>query len=506
MFDLPYDIIEEIFGYLSKSELIPLLSTPVLRHLVVEKYYSDVFLEDVAFLDFLVENLIFPKRISFGNDFLPAILKNLSILDGCKTIEIHGIVKIRLLKVKDENLVPFLTSIGDLSHLNDIQEVEFTDLKSTFDETMSNENVISVKSNDILDYEQFPNLQQIEIGEAYGSDFRIPSGVSKLKIDHVNFNYIEFPDDLKELIVDGDSMYLQNFCHQKLEHFTFATSNQTFEVVKHLDYPYLKSLTLTGNLVLDCMLPTNLQQLSLNGSLIKKLPLPNLKHLTMINCKVLNKFELPPNLQEFEIKNCNCNVELESLKYLKKLKIVDRLQKIGSLPENLEELDLSWNKLTDLVINLPRLKRLNLLQNFISKIEITADNLKHLNLSSNSIESIHLNLPSLTNLDLLINKISNISLNTPILKSVDLSRNNLKLEIINELPKTLLFIKFNLNNSTEPISKVHLPPNLYDLQLNRTYLTKSNLNQLIPYSIVNVELFKTEIPRSGILHELQGDF
>lgn len=504
MLNLSYDLIVEIFGYLTKSELIPLLSTPVLRSLVVEHYYGEVFIDNVDFLKFLVEYRVFPKFVSFDHEMLPLILESFSILNGCKIIEISGKVKIKLYVGQHDHLYSFLSSIGDLRLSSEIQEIEVTDFKTTFEESMSNENVISVKSNDIINYEQFPKLKQIEVGKVYGSDLKIPTSVSKLKIDHVE-SYVQFPDNLKELIVEGDTMSLRDFGHKRLEHFSFATSSQTYEVVKQLDYPHLKSLALSGNLVLECVLPTNLRQLTLNGSLIKKLPLPNLKQLTLINCKLLNKFELPPYLQEFEIKNCNCNVELESLKYLKKLKMVDRLQKLGPLPESLEELDLSWNKLTDLVIDLPKLKRLNLLQNFISKIEITADSLKHLNLSSNSIETIHLNLPVLTYLDILINKISEISLNTPHLKFIDLSRNNLNLEVINDLPKTVTFIKFNLNRSTEPISKVCLPPNLYHLQLNRTYLTKRNFSQLIPCSIVNVELFKTEIARSGILHELQGE-
>lgn len=155
---------------------------------------------------------------------------------------------------------------------------------------------------------------------------------------------------------------------------------------------------------------------------IEKLEQSLMNSLINVN-KILDlKMDLTELYNAKEIKLYNNKIEkIPDLHFMKNLKILrmpgNEIEEIGTLPDSLEELWLSNNKLKEIPKNLPNsLKYLDLANNKITEISKNLPNsIEQLCLGNNEIKELIENLPnSLEILDLCDNKINKIITTLPI--------------------------------------------------------------------------------------------
>ena len=184
---------------------------------------------------------------------------------------------------------------------------------------------------------------------------------------------------------------------------------------------------------------------------VKKLS--SVKKMCIIDSDLEQIEYYPPNLEELSIINCVLNnIDTDTIpESLTNLILNNNLLEFFVFSTNLEnlvELDLSYNKISDIPYINHFLKKLNLEGNDIEKINNVFEKctLEELNLGMNSIEVIE-NLPiSLTNLNISKNTIKYVDISKLInLKKIIANCNDIIL-IQNKLPESLSHIDFSYNN------------------------------------------------------------
>jgi len=183
------------------------------------------------------------------------------------------------------------------------------------------------------------------------------------------------------------------------------------------------------------------------------------KKLSSVEKLIILKSELeevtffPPNLKVLKIINCTLsNIEMESAPIsLTKISLENNLLEffiIGCNLINLVELDLSYNKLSEIPFITPSLKILNLEGNDIENINcnLKDSSLEDLNLGMNSIETFE-NVPTtIINLNISNNKFNNLDLSNLInLKKINASYNEINY-ILNAIPESVTTIDLSYNN------------------------------------------------------------
>jgi hypothetical protein len=232
-----------------------------------------------------------------------------------------------------------------------------------------------------------------------------------------------------------------------------------------------------------------------------------LKYLKIDESEIEEIKYFPPNLEEIIISNCTLiHFDTSSApKSLIKISLENNLLEFfadGNLFLNLVELNLSYNKLTNIPLIPPNLKKLNIERNELEKIEnILESNLEYLNISGNDIQTLE-GLPStLKKLEISKNSITILDISNLIqLEYLNASSNDIVI-INNNFPETLIHIKLD-HNQLESIPDINsniVTLEILDNQLKTLpkiktfdYITKFNISFNENIKITNEEKIQIE--------------
>ncbi|KAG5419617.1 hypothetical protein I9W82_003385 [Candida metapsilosis] len=310
-------------------------------------------------------------------------------------------------------------------------------------------------SDSDLDFSKFTNMKSLklkacDIGD-YIYSFTFPDSIEEMSIDNNgirSINEIQFPQKLKRLEVTTEEI-------EEVINPPFPRSLKELD----LSYTRIKSIDITSNkfgepLQIDLLKLGNYKsELSLSDC---KLP-DTLRYLSMSNCVQDEPFHFGDNLCILKLDSCEFKKQ-QGVTFGSNLKSLE-ISNCGlthfnmKLPEALQEIDLSCNKLVEVPVQLcyfRNLRNISVESNQIIYVYLIfiSSSLEVFNVSSNKITDIQLTFPeSVTNL-----------------LSVDLSENRLtcfSMAMIGHNDKTL-------HN------------NLYELVLSRNmYLSVDDISTLL---------------------------
>ncbi|KAG5416916.1 hypothetical protein I9W82_004547 [Candida metapsilosis] len=267
-------------------------------------------------------------------------------------------------------------------------------------------------SDSDLDFSKFMNMKFLELRDCaighYINSFTFPDSLEEMNLCENGINsigYIKFPKKLKRLAME----------REEIEEICEASLPQS-----------LKELNLSGNQLKNVDLvfnmfgkPLQIDVLYLDDLVLSKCKLPvTLRYLTL-DCIQDEAFHFGDNLHILVLSGSEFQKPHE-VAFGSSLASLDlswcKLKHFSmKLPESLEEIDLSGNRLSEVpaqLCNLRKLKTINISDNKIKsvKLNFTSSSLEVLNISCNKIKEIQLTFPeTVTNL-----------------KSVDLSANRLR--------------------------------------------------------------------------------
>lgn len=189
-----------------------------------------------------------------------------------------------------------------------------------------------------------------------------------------------------------------------------------------------------------------------SNTMTKKIQkLTELKSLKIDESELEEIKYFPPNLEEINISNCTL-MHFDTNSAPKSLTVICLENNLleffadGNIFLNLVELNLAYNKLTNIPLIPPNLKKLNIERNEIEKIEnLLESNLEELNISGNEIETLE-GLPvTLTKLEISKNNINIIDLSN-LFKLEYLNANSNDIIMVNgEFPESLIHIELAHN-------------------------------------------------------------
>jgi Leucine-rich repeat (LRR) protein len=181
----------------------------------------------------------------------------------------------------------------------------------------------------------------------------------------------------------------------------------------------------------------------------------------------------PPNLEEINISNCTLiHFDTSSApKSLIKISLENNLLEFfadGNIFLNLVELNLSYNKLTNIPLIPPNLKKLNIERNELEKIEnLLESQLEYLNISGNDIQTLEGLPPTLKKLEIDKNSITILDISNLFkLEYLNANSNDI-VTINNNFPETLIHIELN-HNQLESIPDIN--SNIVTLELSNNRL------------------------------------
>lgn len=248
--------------------------------------------------------------------------------------------------------------------------------------------------------------------------------------------------------------------------------------------------------------------------------LTELKSLKIDESEIEEIKYFPPNLEEIIISNCTLmHFDTSSApKSLIKISLENNLLEFfadGNLFLNLVELNLSYNKLTNIPLIPPNLKKLNIERNELEKIENLLDSqLEYLNISGNDIQTLE-GLPStLKKLEIDKNSITILDISNLIqLEYLNASSNDI-VTINNNFPESLIHIKLDHNQleSLPDINSNIVTLEISDNQLKSLpkiktfdYITKLNISFNENIKITNEEEIQLEKIKLNTSNDLEDD-
>ncbi len=262
----------------------------------------------------------------------------------------------------------------------------------------------------------------------------ISNSIKSLKINDTNLDgcsFIKNLTNLKTLDLSKNLIWYVETLPENLKEVNLS-NNQIIEISKYSNK--IKDLDVShNNLTYYDNLPLSVENLKINSNHINflKLNLPNLESLECLRCSITKILYLPENLKDLDISenklsndeniplnlkklnisnnsfknielskyinlenlnisnNLFLNVDLKTCLNLKNFKCSgNKITKIKTLPENLEDIDFSDNLIQNIKSLPSNLKKILISKNILTKLPKLPENLKFFNCSNNLIKKL----------------------------------------------------------------------------------------------------------------------
>jgi len=247
---------------------------------------------------------------------------------------------------------------------------------------------------DNIDLEHLGDLKELcLINQKEKKFIKLPKSLIRLNLNNNLKQYkTNYLVNLKILEMINNNIKELNITNPKLEYLN--ASENSIKDVKHLPESLIE-LKLSTNQITKIELPKNLLMINLTSNYLKSIPqMPKTIQTINLSYNLINKIE---NLEQLNVSNLNLSSnEIKKIENIRNtnLRVLNitqnEINEINNLPESLDTLLCSANKIKKLILN-KNLKNIFCCDNQLVNLDLRGTNLHICNFNNNPIVQIRVN-------------------------------------------------------------------------------------------------------------------